>query len=326
MGELVALESIRGDCKSNTEEDAVDFAAATTAALGVPSPCLSKAKSFGDSPRSVSDQKSMRKGDLEEEEEIMKALKLSETDLPTSLVASPNETVNGAVTLPADSDTYSNNEVVLNPIPMSGKDIGVEDPSCYQPEPSISDKSSILNSDKSDKQSADIKLDQSSDNKSGGLIAATNSVETAVDVENADSHSLVKSTDSKVERRSDICLEGEMIDNQSTQSTSGEDVHEAANIQCGCGTPQMSNPSVLADSSSGRTQGTDVPEIYTSSVDDSEPIYEGEECILDTVAVAYEDREPVYEGEVILAEQADKTASDPCNVKPVDEITPQQGN
>jgi hypothetical protein len=66
-------------------------------------------------------------------------------------------------------------------------------------------------------------------------------------------------------------------------------------------------------------QNVDAPDTFTSSVDGSEPIYEGEECILDTGTSNYEEREPMYEGEVVLAEQADRT------VRSKDEITPQQG-
>lgn len=327
MGELVALESIRGECRSNSEEDCVDFAAATTATLGVPSPCLSKTRSFDDSPPSVSDQQNMRKGDLEEAEEIMRALKLSEADLPTSLCDSPIENANGA-SMSVYSDICSSKEVALDSVPTLEKHIGVGDPSFHQLEPSILDSGSVLSSDKNSKQSGDIKLDQSSKKESEELIVKTNIVDTLVQVEDAVLPSPGKATVSTVETHVDMCQRGEVIDNQSTQSTSVPDVHEPADNRCGCGTTEVSNLSVLnadADSSSGRTQGTDVLETYPSSVDGSEPIYEGEECILDSGAVVYEDGEPVYEGEVILAEQADKTTSDPCNVKSIDEITPQQG-
>ncbi|VVB07686.1 unnamed protein product [Arabis nemorensis] len=80
MGELVALETqnveTQGD--QNPGEDSVDFAAATTAALGVPSPCLSKTRSFDDSPPAAAELRRMRKGDLEEETELLQALQLSQ--------------------------------------------------------------------------------------------------------------------------------------------------------------------------------------------------------------------------------------------------------
>ncbi|KAL6531565.1 hypothetical protein OROMI_027928 [Orobanche minor] len=75
--------------KSNAEEkDCADFVAATTTALGVPSPSLSKTRCFDDSPRSISDQVS-RKGDLEEEEEeeeeLSRALEISKVDFKSSI-------------------------------------------------------------------------------------------------------------------------------------------------------------------------------------------------------------------------------------------------
>ncbi|KAL5748631.1 hypothetical protein ACOSP7_025674 [Xanthoceras sorbifolium] len=326
MGELVALESIRGECRSNSEEDCVDFAAATTATLGVPSPCLSKTRSFDDSPHSVSDQQNTRKGDFEEAEELMRALKLSETELPTSLGDSPVENVNGA-TMSVNLETCSSNEVALDSVHTLEKHIGVRDQSFHQPEPFRSDNGSALSNDNKNNQSGDIKLDQLSKKESGEHIVEKTSVETLV-VEDAVSPFPGKATLSAVETRVDICQGGEVVENQSTQSTSVADVHEPADNRCGCCTTELSDLSVLnadADSSSGRIQDSDVPETYPSSVDGSEPIYEGEECILDTGTAVYEDREPVYEGEVILAEQADKTTSDACNVRSNDEFTPQQG-
>ncbi|KAJ7952396.1 protein FAM63A-like [Quillaja saponaria] len=86
MGELVALETqnMGGQYKNRPEEDCIDFAAATTATLGVPSPSLSKARSFGDSPHFISDNETLRKGDCEEEAELLKALKLSVDDSKNS--------------------------------------------------------------------------------------------------------------------------------------------------------------------------------------------------------------------------------------------------
>ncbi|KAK0587179.1 hypothetical protein LWI29_018719 [Acer saccharum] len=299
MGELVALESIRGECRSNSEEDCVDFAAATTATLGVPSPCLSKTRSFDDSPHSVSDQQNTRKGDAEEAEELMRILKLSETEQPTSL---------------GDSTERMH--------------IGVGDQSFHQPEPSISEHGSVLSNDSNNNQSGDIKLDQSSKKESGERVVEKTSVETLVQVEVTVSPSPGKATMSVVETHVDKSQGGEEVENQSTQSTSVADVHEPADNRCGYGTTEVSNlsvPNADSDSSSGRIQSTDVPETYPSSVDGSEPMYEGEECIIDSGTAVYEDREPVYEGEVILAEQADKTTSDACNVGSNDEITPKQG-
>lgn len=86
MGDLVGLETVTGgsEDKKRPEEDSVDFVAATTATLGVPSPGLSRGLSFDDSTGSVSDLKKARKGDLEEEAELLRAMKISEVDIPNS--------------------------------------------------------------------------------------------------------------------------------------------------------------------------------------------------------------------------------------------------
>ncbi|CAH2071318.1 unnamed protein product [Thlaspi arvense] len=81
MGELVALETQNVEAREgdqNPGEDSVDFAAATTAALGVPSPCLSKTRSFDESPPAAAELRRLRKGDLEEETELLQALQLSQ--------------------------------------------------------------------------------------------------------------------------------------------------------------------------------------------------------------------------------------------------------
>lgn len=79
MGELVALETTQNVEDENPGEDSVDFVAATTAALGVPSPCLSKTSSFQDSPPPAAvELRRLRKGDLEEETELLQALQLSQ--------------------------------------------------------------------------------------------------------------------------------------------------------------------------------------------------------------------------------------------------------
>lgn len=86
MGDLVSLEAgtVGSEDKERPEEDSVDFVAATTATLGVPSPGLSRGLSFDDSTGSVPEHQNARKGDLEEEAELLRAMKLSEVDLSIS--------------------------------------------------------------------------------------------------------------------------------------------------------------------------------------------------------------------------------------------------
>ena len=63
MEELVTLETQNSKSQHNNsmEEDRVVLVAATTTALGIPSPSLSYARSFDGSPQSLSDQRIPRK-------------------------------------------------------------------------------------------------------------------------------------------------------------------------------------------------------------------------------------------------------------------------
>ncbi|EPS62597.1 hypothetical protein M569_12193, partial [Genlisea aurea] len=60
------------------------------------------------------------------------------------------------------------------------------------------------------------------------------------------------------------------------------------------------------DSSASGQRFSDKRGAFSSCIDIGEPMYEGEECILESNAAVDETREPIYEGEVVLAEQVDK--------------------
>ncbi|KAG8486743.1 hypothetical protein CXB51_020243 [Gossypium anomalum] len=343
MGELVALETRNMEIsRKKNSEDCVDFAAATTATLGVPSPCLSKTRSFDDSPRSVSDQQSLRKGDLEEEAELMKALKLSEVELPTS---------NGD---PGSLDirSCSKNPVSVDSVDKQEGDRSAEHQNLHQHEPSFSDNCISLSNNSVGKtcfqtvskeellKTDGINQDQSFYVKSGDItlsndVVEENNVETRVvkgssadeflQIENAVIISLAKNTASADGKNTEISQGGGNIEIQSTSATDALDIPDNVN---GCDTTEESSVSLQnagSDSSSGRIHHLDVPEVFTSSLDGSEPIYEGEDCILDSITTTYQDREPIYEGEVILAKQAGKTAVEDSNMRSKDEITLQQG-
>lgn len=68
----------------------------------------------------------------------------------------------------------------------------------------------------------------------------------------------------------------------------------------------ITNDCKAGDSPSGLVHNIDNPEVLNSSIDVSEPIYEGEECMMESGTAVYENQEPIYEGEVILAEQVDR--------------------
>ncbi|XP_048319865.1 uncharacterized protein LOC107405823 isoform X4 [Ziziphus jujuba] len=282
MGDLVALETRNMDRehKNNNEEDCVDFAAATTAALGVPSPCLSKARSFDDSPDSTSDDQKLRKGDIEEEAELLRALKLSQAEIPSSvgdpLASNINE---GPVSVNLDESTHPKEVHPPGSLKTSDKH-AVEDNNFYQTDLCISDDSSASMNEEVRTLCTDV--------------VEKSSIDTTVQIENAVSLSTERDT-------------------LSVDENKGYDTKEVSLVSA-------KNDDL--DSSSSQMQPIDACETLTSSVDDSEPIYEGEECIIDSGTTVFEDREPVYEGEMVLAKQTDKSTLD---ARSKDVITQREG-
>ncbi|XP_044959884.1 ubiquitin carboxyl-terminal hydrolase MINDY-2 isoform X2 [Hordeum vulgare subsp. vulgare] len=94
--------------KHVAEEETVDFAAATAAALGVPSPTVSLGKSFDESTLSDSAELQMRRGDREEDEELRRVLSLSK--------AESTDVVDGSVTFSTSQSHSSSN---IEDIPRS---------------------------------------------------------------------------------------------------------------------------------------------------------------------------------------------------------------
>ncbi|CAH8358603.1 unnamed protein product [Eruca vesicaria subsp. sativa] len=109
-GELVALETQNAE-DENPGEDSVDFVAATTAALGVPSPCLSKTSSFHDSPPPAAvELRRLRKGDLEEETELLQALQLSQGIDPAPNAHGDSANLDSAFTFSDASPTSTHDD------------------------------------------------------------------------------------------------------------------------------------------------------------------------------------------------------------------------
>ncbi|XP_042948829.1 uncharacterized protein LOC122281428 isoform X2 [Carya illinoinensis] len=332
MGELVALE-----------EDCVDFVAATTATLGVPSPCLSKTTSFDDSPHSLPDHQKARKGDLEEEAELLRALELSQAARPTSVGDTLVDNINGGT---HSVSSYGSGDVMpVDSVDRLERHIGVEDNNLPKLEPSIlddcnatsngSDLISAKNNTGKEAATSFLKtnvgnyLDQStyveSEERSLHIdVAEISGVDTLLQSGSAPSLSPGRETASL--EKSDICISrgGKEV----KQSTFTTHVHEPADKLGDCSTKELSylsSPNANSDLSSGRIQHIDAAQSLTSSVDGSEPIYEGEECILDSRNTVLEEREPMYEGEVVLEKQADESTVDTHSARSKDEITPQEG-
>ncbi|KAH0858609.1 hypothetical protein HID58_086870 [Brassica napus] len=113
--ELVALETQNVE-HENPGEDSVDFVAATTAALGVPSPCLSKTSSFQDSPPAAVELRKLRKGDLEEETELLQALQLSQGNGPAPNAHGDSANLDSAFTFSDASPTSTLGEECVNAV------------------------------------------------------------------------------------------------------------------------------------------------------------------------------------------------------------------
>ncbi|OVA00154.1 Protein of unknown function DUF544 [Macleaya cordata] len=324
MGELVALETNNTvkEQRSYPEEDCIDFAAATTATLGVPTPCLSRARSFDDSLHSISCHHIGRNGDVEEEAELLRSLKLSAVESPTSKME-PLSIDENVITFPSSDESTH----------LKNSELGVlydslDGPTCdehHQPEPraqncNVSSSNNLEgisldaflleNSRSCTKVAEGDHSDQSSCKETGVLDLVTNHFRD------------VLFQSGEVQQVQQTCL-------QVTCSSGNESTLQQTGLQVTCSSdnestrdstssPVPSARNADSDFFGGTKQLIDVPHGVTSSLNGSEPIYEGEERILDTGLTIYESREPIYEGEMVLAEQAERTAGDAC--------TPQQGD
>ncbi|XP_019156237.1 PREDICTED: ubiquitin carboxyl-terminal hydrolase MINDY-1 [Ipomoea nil] len=328
MGELVALETeqMESEHKKSAEDDVVDFAAATTAALGVPSPSLSRGRSFDDSPVSVSDhQRKARKGDLEEEEELMRVLKLSEVGNPDPstvdvLADGPNSINESAVVKDIEplvfvktSEANSAKDSFQHESPIPGV-VAVSD-DCIQSgnftnNPNFSLELSPGVSPKTDLENASKDFGKTNFLVEKELVTP----EPSVEVISSASESHVQITG---------CEKG--LGDQSTSSTDGPGAENNKKGSDILSSSSSLTPCVDSDLSSGRKDINNEPETFSSSVDGSEPIYEGEECIMESEAKTYENHEPMYEGEVVLTEQVGGDPRDVPYSNPIHGITPREG-
>ncbi|XP_021803529.1 ubiquitin carboxyl-terminal hydrolase MINDY-1 [Prunus avium] len=342
-GELVALETwdMESECKNIPEEDCVDFAAATTATLGVPSPCLSKTRSFDESPHSASDEPKARKGDLEEEAELIMALKMSEGEL-TTLVGDPlgATTDSAPPSVGSDGSTCPENVMHVDSVDKSEKhtaeynnihlsDLSVpEDCNASKNEsinfisfdttPGQTACSSPLETNKAENIDQPTYL-KSQEHLTNDLVAKSTTNE-SVQIESGISFFSGRDTESLDENHTVVSRGDEKFESQAKLTTDAHGSLDKQNRSNMAEASCLSAPNVGLDSSSGRVLQTDALETLTSS--GGEPIYEGEERILDSGTTVLQDKEPVYEGEMVLANQADKS---PLDARSKGEITPQQG-
>ncbi|KAI3707051.1 hypothetical protein L6452_25228 [Arctium lappa] len=340
MGELVALETQNpaSDLKKS-EEDSVDFVAATTASLGVPSPSLTRDKSFDDSPRSVSEEKKERKGDLEEEEELLRALKISETESsPTANDVNVVNTVENNLS-ESSNDSYLKKQ---EPVIPGEVHTGAENDEFCPQKPSTADDNNAMKYDDDlitfetvPRQDVCSSSQSDNDKLHGQIEASSEKHDNKDEIEKASIDVLVKSekaTEGLDE--SDLPPPVNILEHNSGdekiqgQAVLSNDVNEAGNDESAGKTLDIScssAPIAGLESPKDIAQPIDESKSLTSKADGNEPIYEGEEHIQETSTENYENREPMYEGEVVLAEQVDKVSDNADQTKAKDGITPQQG-
>lgn len=318
MGDLVSLEakSITTEEKKNSEDDGVDFAAATTATLGIPSPSLSRGQSFNDSPTQA------RKGDIEEEEELLRALRLSEME--------NSDSVEDGIVPDAhlhDSVLTKKCEVATHPKTEENDD--TVEPA--KPATLISDNSNALGNLHIDPEFPDVVSED------GPSFSQTDEKKFCAEPPDEDSSNIFDN----VIGLDTVTMNGmprPISLGQFPLPVSNETPHNHVQDQI----TTTSNPDAEifhndgkdssgplngadSDSSSGQMHRNDEPEANSPSVD-SEPIYEGEERILDSGTAAVDaNREPMYEGEVVLAEQVDAGCVDDGDFSGKDIISLKQG-
>ncbi|XP_073147622.1 uncharacterized protein [Henckelia pumila] len=330
MGELVSLDTQTlemSDDKKSQEGDSVDFAAATTATLGVPSPCLSRGQSFDDSPHRA------KKGDIEEEAELLRVLRLSEGETSHPPVGGVAADVNfhdiAQINKTEPTTHLETSEKNFTDGPVKTGTL-------------MSDNISILSNDTVDLKCPEV-LSPEADCSISNAYPQKFCTQPTHDESPRHHKNVAENTGSGAENEkvhsvsfrqdppsvSDSFWDKSRSEHAQSDFTSATDSEEPRDNQNGIKTgdsASMLTTTIAMDSSSGQVHTSAEPEIFIPSVDAGEPIYEGEECIVKPeVAVVYGNREPVYEGEVVLAEQLDRDCVDDNDLNSKDRISIRQG-
>ncbi|KAK6137602.1 hypothetical protein DH2020_028659 [Rehmannia glutinosa] len=304
MGELVSLES--------------------KSALGVPSPSLSRGQSFDESPYKA------RKGDIEEEAELFRAMKLSEAegssltegvvaddDLHESAYVKKSELVTHLETV----EKEVTDETVKTGTSISDDCNTLNDPHVDLKFPEVVSEIAVCSFSKIDQENSCTRPTYEEPRKYGDTVVGSDA---GIENGKVPPVSFGKDPPSASDDSPDKSRSDEHAQNEFTTTS---DPHEPRNHQNGCkeiDSSSLLNASADSDVSSDRMHHIQEHDTFSSSVDGSEPIYEGEECILDSRTVVYEDREPVYEGEVLLAEQVDRGCVDDGGLS-TNELSVKQG-
>ncbi|XP_074591567.1 uncharacterized protein LOC141847424 isoform X1 [Curcuma longa] len=363
VAELVAFEARRceADNEGKEEGDCVDFVASTTATLGVPSPSLSRGRSFDDHWVSNPGEQPRSNGNIQEEEELMKAL-----NLPRAEVSEPSSAsmpgLDGKVDIQistsqahADALGIQATDAPHTIQQLRGTDDIQEEEKLMKAlnlsKAEVSELSSVSMSGLNGKEHIQIPTSEA---------CVDSSVVEATDVHHETNQSVSQGCNESLGLKENMSSEdGPLIANETTEIHSDSllfneatEIHrkeeapegplvyeryskseeigtampdQAPNVESSslvssdrcCSYQDLINVSVNgpgslstdAPSSLQSSNGKELSEfseISASSIQEHEPIYEGEETIFELGILSYANREPVYEGEIVLAEQAEK--------------------
>ncbi|KAI3453639.1 hypothetical protein Pfo_010302 [Paulownia fortunei] len=329
MGELVSLETQTMDSeqRKDPEDDSVDFVAATTAALGVPSPCLSRGQSFDDSPRKEI------KGEIEEETALLRILKLPEAERSRSVADGAVADVNLVESAYMDKselvihlETVEKNvtdETVKTGILISDDSNALSNHNLDLKFPGVFTQEAVCLLSKTDLENNNVQHTYKESTKCCERTVDNTGYDPWIENENVQPMSFGEDPPSASNNFQDNSRSDEHVQNEFSSTSDLDEPRNHPNDSKARDSASLLTAAADIDSSSGRLHEIDKPEAYTLSVDDSEPIYEGEECIMESGTVVYENQEPIYEGEMVLAEQVDRGCMNDGDFK--DRISVKQG-
>ncbi|KAF0903701.1 hypothetical protein E2562_029073 [Oryza meyeriana var. granulata] len=309
LAEFKSGESTKEN-KHVQEEETVDFAAATTAALGVPSPSVSRGRSFDENTLSDPVELHIRRGDREEEEELRRVLSLSKAENANA--------VDGSVSFDtSQSHSSSNMEETAHSESFRVEAIEMRDSTNKEEHgnshalsdgPMLEDSTNAapnVNEVGPEESQQTLISDELEDDGKRNILPEHHDItiqpsESAVDCSSYESSAPNQAAAAPALGQ----VDKESCEEQPPVQIHGQasDTEVSSELRTAASPASPNHATKELDGENGYT-----PEPITVNVQENEPIYQGEEHILSTGNLAYENQEPVYEGEVVLAEQADKT-------------------
>ncbi|XP_072969120.1 uncharacterized protein [Typha angustifolia] len=327
IGDLIAFETQKSEGKSKQveEEDYVDFSAATTAALGVPSPNVAGGRTFDSCVVSVASEQ-RRRGDIEEEEELMRVLNLSKAESSDRVnVSVPPATASGHSSSISEGSTQVHSSLLGTPadtfVPFNGESERLYKSNLFSaPEENVLSGSYVID------DSSLTKLDAVHNNSetvseglgeilvpsdSGGSIGTQllmNHLAVPVQSIGEDGSdgrcsyndpSIVSEVDQSVTRacRGDNLTSQNMLNNNVIGCDSTLFPSQVAPCTDSCTDIEYVNTSDML---------SDVSEVVPSTLAGAEPIYQGGENILTYRIPSYQNQESVYEGKMVLPDKTEK--------------------